>query len=470
MKKSIIFLALGFLLFFTLPTAVRAEDLVDRLRGKILLQTESNGEAWYVDPVNKQRAYLGRPDDVFRVMREFGLGIKQMELNSYLATNFPKRLAGRILLNIEGLGEAYYVSPDDLKGQFLGSPSRAFEVVKQKAVGITNNNINKIRVAEKLENKTVAKTDSSNLVNKGQKDFGALTETDKHQQTPASSRPTSTSTPPVTPGNSGLCAFWTYSPWGECVNGVKTRQTLSFLPENCLGGAPEVSKQCENAVCTSWRYSAWNNCNAGFQLRDVLESFPVGCAGGNPNILKSCDSHLTCDTWTYSNWSPCVDGTQSRSVVTSSPDTCVGGEPVLTQTCEVSAPSPYSPYQFRYVREMAPEYGHDVRILVLSEPNENIKILKIPVTAYYGYSFNDPMPSDLSFSVNYIQAGEQKSVAMTRLNNKDYVFEAGAPIPLNLGDNNSLTIKANKNFYGAGYDVSKWLIWDYSVDKPVWLN
>lgn len=52
----------------------------DRTAGRILLQVERNGEAWYVDPVAKVRHYLGRPADAFRIMSEFGTGITSENL------------------------------------------------------------------------------------------------------------------------------------------------------------------------------------------------------------------------------------------------------------------------------------------------------------------------------------------------------------------------------------------------------
>ena len=42
--------------------------------GKIYLQVEKNGVAWYISPVNNYRYYLGRPADAFNVMRNLGLG------------------------------------------------------------------------------------------------------------------------------------------------------------------------------------------------------------------------------------------------------------------------------------------------------------------------------------------------------------------------------------------------------------
>jgi len=71
-------------------------ELTNKLAGKILLQIENWGEAWYVDPETKSRLFLNRPTDAFNIMRNLGLGIKAQELNTYLESGFPKRLAGKI--------------------------------------------------------------------------------------------------------------------------------------------------------------------------------------------------------------------------------------------------------------------------------------------------------------------------------------------------------------------------------------
>ena len=48
--------------------------------GKIFIQTENNGEAWYINPSDSKRYFLGRPADAFAVMRELSLGINSHEL------------------------------------------------------------------------------------------------------------------------------------------------------------------------------------------------------------------------------------------------------------------------------------------------------------------------------------------------------------------------------------------------------
>ncbi len=44
-------------------------DFANRQKGKIFLQVEANGEAWYVNPGDGKRYFLGRPADGFRIMR-----------------------------------------------------------------------------------------------------------------------------------------------------------------------------------------------------------------------------------------------------------------------------------------------------------------------------------------------------------------------------------------------------------------
>jgi len=123
-------------------------SLSKRMNGNILLQVEKNGEGWYVNPDDKKKYYLGRSADAFSIMRNLGLGIKHDELTKYLNSKFSSRLSGKILLDVEQNGEAYYVNPKDLKGYFLNRPADAFKVMRDLGLGITNADIRKIGVGE----------------------------------------------------------------------------------------------------------------------------------------------------------------------------------------------------------------------------------------------------------------------------------------------------------------------------------
>ena len=53
--------------------------------GRIFLAVEKNGEAWYVNPADFKRYFLGRPADAFAAMQKLGLGIKNADLEKIIA-------------------------------------------------------------------------------------------------------------------------------------------------------------------------------------------------------------------------------------------------------------------------------------------------------------------------------------------------------------------------------------------------
>ena len=134
-----------FIFLFMMPVGLKADGLGDKLKGRILLQVESHGEAWYVNPVSGNRFYLGRPADAFSVMRAQGLGISNKDFDSFRG-KAPQRLYGKILLKVEDKGMAYYVSIVDGKMFYLGKPTDAYEVMRKQGLGISNNNIKLINI------------------------------------------------------------------------------------------------------------------------------------------------------------------------------------------------------------------------------------------------------------------------------------------------------------------------------------
>lgn len=160
-----------FLLFFIVLTLiipfnfVKAEDLASKLKGRILLQVESKGEAWYVNPDNSKRYYLGRPADAFQVMRELGLGISNKDYNSFKGIA-PKRLSGKILLKVEDSGKAYYVNPVNLKKYYLGRPADAFKVMRELGLGITNKDLDKISKSDESDQSNLTTLSNAEIIKK----------------------------------------------------------------------------------------------------------------------------------------------------------------------------------------------------------------------------------------------------------------------------------------------------------------
>jgi len=229
-------ICLIFILVFTsilspsLPCEAQAEEwLANKLAGHILLQVESAGEAWYVNPVDKKRYYLGKPEDAFTVMRNLGVGISNSNLakidiglvselfvysdgkskrpklllekdsdqdglsnmlentictdpdkkdsdgDTYddyteltskenydpcrangakvdsIDLEFSKNNAGKIFLQVENQGQAWYLNPQDNKRYYLGRPEDAFRVMRTLGLGISDADIAKIQTTENAE-------------------------------------------------------------------------------------------------------------------------------------------------------------------------------------------------------------------------------------------------------------------------------------------------------------------------------
>jgi len=205
MKSKIFCIFILVLLAFPIDLAW-AEIMGEKLSGRILLQVEDNGEAWYVNPANKERYYLGRPEDAFFIMRNLGIGITNSnllkiplalenlegkdsdgdglpdsfedaigtdvkdfdtdkdgyadknELNSGynpngfgilpIDLNFANKNIGKIFLQVENHGEAWYVNPKDAKRYFLGRYEDAFNLMRSLGLGITTSNLEKIIISK----------------------------------------------------------------------------------------------------------------------------------------------------------------------------------------------------------------------------------------------------------------------------------------------------------------------------------
>jgi exopolysaccharide biosynthesis protein len=198
MKRFILFI---FALVLLTPQLSYAADL----KGNIVLQVAKHGEAWYVGPVTGQRYYLKDGDTAYQMLREFGLGIKNADLakipvgledrfqggtdtdgdglsdqlETGLGTNYKKKdsdgdgdtdkeeiiantnpngagerkldseliekLNGRILLQVEKNGEAWYLHPSG-KRYYLADGEAAYQIMRYISLGISNKDLSKIPV------------------------------------------------------------------------------------------------------------------------------------------------------------------------------------------------------------------------------------------------------------------------------------------------------------------------------------
>lgn len=186
MKKYILFLVF---IFLALPFFVSAESLGSKLAGRLLLQVEYSGRIWYVCPELQQRFEVTF-ENAHALFRKKALGISNENLNkipidpafvsdsldsdndgfsdrfevisgynSYgkgkikYDTAFSNKLKGRFLLQVEDKGRVWYV---DFGGQRVEVTFDSLEeVLKQKSLGITNQNLFQIAVGNIFDIKKI---------------------------------------------------------------------------------------------------------------------------------------------------------------------------------------------------------------------------------------------------------------------------------------------------------------------------
>lgn len=144
MNKQKIAIILILLSSFFWVNHASAATTAQRLSGRILLQVESRGEAWYVNVKDNKKYYLGRPDDAFSLMKKLSLGISETEFASW-NKGAPAWAKGGLFIRPQSHGEAYYV---DLNGRwnYLGRPMDAWLLFRSKGLGITNSDLAQIPV------------------------------------------------------------------------------------------------------------------------------------------------------------------------------------------------------------------------------------------------------------------------------------------------------------------------------------
>lgn len=122
----------------------------NRVAGYILLQVEEHGEAWYVDPVSQNRFYMKDGPTAYEMMRKFGLGISNADLAKLQSGDYTlqNRLRGRILLQVEEHGEAYYVHPETGVPHYMADGDAAYSLMRFYSLGISNDDLELVEAKE----------------------------------------------------------------------------------------------------------------------------------------------------------------------------------------------------------------------------------------------------------------------------------------------------------------------------------
>ncbi|MCX6744595.1 MAG: amidohydrolase family protein [Candidatus Parcubacteria bacterium] len=159
MKKVLLFAIIGIL---GITLFASAATLTQRLSGYILLQVQANGEAWYVNPTDSMRYYMKDGAVAYQMMRDFGLGITDADLAKIPAVSSTSamnasasicsinttanRLKGKILIQVQQHGEAWYIYPKTCRSIYMKDGQAAYEIMRFLGLGITNNDLTLIPV------------------------------------------------------------------------------------------------------------------------------------------------------------------------------------------------------------------------------------------------------------------------------------------------------------------------------------
>ncbi len=173
-----------------------------KLLGRIVLQT--NGDAWYINPANRKRYFLGQGDNALRIMKRLSVGIGAADLakirpnidflsadavdtdgdglpdaaekslgafydnpdsdgdgygdyteikNGYnprgagklnINDKIASKNLGKILYQIKGLGDAWYINPVNHQRYYFGPATDVNAALKALGIGISNADLSRI--------------------------------------------------------------------------------------------------------------------------------------------------------------------------------------------------------------------------------------------------------------------------------------------------------------------------------------
>jgi len=134
------------------------------LLGRILLQVQQHGEAWYILPGTGLRWYMKDGPAAYNIMRKLGKGIADKDLASIpiVATvdemkasksacgssTLGNRFKGWIMLQVQQHGEAWYIDPGKCRRIYLKDGVAAYTLMRFLGLGIADVDLNKIGIGQ----------------------------------------------------------------------------------------------------------------------------------------------------------------------------------------------------------------------------------------------------------------------------------------------------------------------------------
>lgn len=146
----------------------------------------------------------------------------------------------------------------------------------------------------------------------------------------------SSSTPASAP--SGAQSYTAGTNFTELADGIYYLNATANDSSGNLGisSTKIINISFSSSTCVpNWTYSDWGNCIDGFQIRTATDSNNCGVTTGRSSLNQSCTTACI-PNWTYSSWSNCVNGYQIRTATDSNNCNDNSGVGSLNQTCSYS--------------------------------------------------------------------------------------------------------------------------------------
>ncbi len=140
----LVFVGVTFLLILLPTTRMNSsvKNIEDKLKGKILIQIESKGEAWYLNPSDLKRYHIDHSPASWQLLKRLSTKIKTDDWQK-IKENIPSEYWGKFLL-IEDIGNILYISPNSGKIYTLTNPADIFTLLQKTGLGISNKDLKQI--------------------------------------------------------------------------------------------------------------------------------------------------------------------------------------------------------------------------------------------------------------------------------------------------------------------------------------
>lgn len=119
-------------------------ELIKSLSGKILIQSESKGEFWYVNPKDGKRYALTSGKAALKTLKTLGTSMSTANIKKIKSdASFRKKYIGRVLFQAGSKGDIYFISSDG-RYNYLTNGDSTSAFMKKIGIKISNANLNQI--------------------------------------------------------------------------------------------------------------------------------------------------------------------------------------------------------------------------------------------------------------------------------------------------------------------------------------